>query len=144
MALLSCSSKSGSETIEIKRPAVGDALSQSVLNQEALDKKIIGAWEMDLSSIKEANEEGGKTVKSIQKYAADKTFLFTIRSSVEGVGGYTQTGNWRIEGNKIILSPINASGKIETDEGHYDVIQIGENSMTVRNGKDVLVFIKVI
>ncbi|WP_162268261.1 hypothetical protein [Hymenobacter sp. PAMC 26628] len=139
MSVLSCSSSPESTNTEAKEPNTKNASIQNVSNEDTPDKKIVGSWKLDLSAV-----EGGSTVKSIQKYAADKTFLFILESSVEGVKGSTQTGTWRVEDKKIILSPIDESGRTETDAGHYDIIQIGENSMTLKNGKDLLVLIKVV
>ena len=137
--LISCSSESGNTATQAKNTATENAPVESASEETALSKKIIGSWKLDMSAV-----EGGNTVKSVQKYAADNTFLFTLESTVEGVKGSTQTGTWRIEDKKIILSPIDESGKTEADAGHYDIIQIGENSMTVKNGKDLLVFIKTV
>lgn len=93
----------------------------------------------------EKSEGMTANVVLIHKYAADKTFIQTGEITFEGETNKvaTATGMWRIEGNQLFWEVIGTSDEKQTGKATFDIVQIGENSLTLRKDGKTIIYTKV-
>lgn len=128
LSIVSCSPNSNEENTQ------GTSLVNANTSQtNSLDSKVIGTWNIEAPS----GTEGLFTC--VQKYSSDKSFYQKMNSSAGGEHSSTTTGVWRIENKKLFISPINEAGKLEQDGGIFDIVQIGENSMTLKREEQLVI-----